>query len=261
MRFELKTQSKSVDEVVVELIDVWNKSEIPIKRKDSIKRSINKYYESYRDVMKNIKSNNVSQKEKEYSFQATLSQLFDISDVNAMNVIDKDRKEFLICNKTEIENKKKLLDIGKKIGFDISGRNSTIVKTPELLASTSGIIKLTEPIASKSAVKIREPIASTSKVEIPESIINASGEEEIASNEAELIITTSSEESETDFEIPCKRLKRHFSESNLRRKEKQKVVTTEVAAALDRCGVSDRCQKLFTSYPLWHMHWDMILMI
>lgn len=210
MRIEQKSQIISVNDVVTEIVDIWVKCKIPTKRKDSIKRSINKYYDSYRNVMKNVNCQSESQVEKEKTFQSTLSYLFDIADVNALNVIDDGQKEFLICNRQDIGNKKQLIDIGKKIGYGTSGRNLTPIKLQD---------------------EVQESISSSS------GIVSVSG----LSNETDLIVSASSTESDTDFEVPIKKAKVICSsECDVRRKEKQRVVTTEVAAALDRCGVSDR---------------------
>lgn len=106
---------KCIEKVANEIVKIWNSVNIPVKRKDKVKMLIKKLYTKYVAVKKNRNRNASSQKIKEEAFTKYLKYLFDISTGDALSKVSKNVKDFLLCNKNEIQNKIKLQKTRKKL--------------------------------------------------------------------------------------------------------------------------------------------------
>lgn len=178
-----------------ELINIWLKTKIPVQRKDSIKVSIKNIYLSFAALNKHKDRTSANHKEQENIFLNKLPNLFDIAAINALDLIDDNRKLFLECNRNEIYNNEKLSDIGKKINYHLR------------------IFPECDKIPKSSS------IASTNVVE------NFSCDFD----------TQQKTDTDSEYEPPIKTAKQTVETKH----KKISPVNSNVAAALDRCGISD----------------------
>lgn len=86
---------------VREAILFWNKAGIPTRQEPHCIEKLEKIYNEWRGVCKNLHRQNEHQKKVEEEFLKNINQLFDIAHSNAMNMISKDGQTFLINQRSE----------------------------------------------------------------------------------------------------------------------------------------------------------------
>lgn len=87
-----KSAATTINEVKV----FWEKAFLPTRREDHCIEHLLKLYSDYQAVQKNKARESNRQRENEQAFVSSLNQLFDIADNNISELIDDDRKEFLL---------------------------------------------------------------------------------------------------------------------------------------------------------------------
>jgi len=89
---------ESANLVIKETEIYWNKSRIPIRETHKSVNKLEKLYEEYRALQKNRHSKNPVCKNKEKSFCENLSNLFDISRVNALQLMSNEKDKMFFLN-------------------------------------------------------------------------------------------------------------------------------------------------------------------
>ena len=118
------TIAKVADLVSREIEDIWIRSNIPYQNRRETVKMIQKLYDEYKLVKKNLKRRNPGQIKKEKTFVLKNSKLFDISRKSAKIKCEEDKK-FLLDQKSTREMMISLPDAAynKKVNERISRKN------------------------------------------------------------------------------------------------------------------------------------------
>lgn len=163
--FELNFSVKdSLSKVVDEVIQFWEKFDMPTKRKDKVLIILNKYYKQYDTLRKSSYNhkNRQSFSKLEDEFKKSLPNLFDIAPTD---IFDIKAKEILKYHKENPINISKILKL-------TTGKNLKVYKTEdELQSGPSGlnVQNLDSSFSSTSADSTNTSINNSSDYEPPKS--------------------------------------------------------------------------------------------
>ncbi len=95
-------QSIAIENVVDEIIHIWNKARVLCAEKRNIIRKLELLLQKYRNICRNKTRKGITQKAKEEDFKCQISSLFDISHHKAMKLMKiEEDKIFLMDQQTE----------------------------------------------------------------------------------------------------------------------------------------------------------------
>jgi len=217
------TQSNAIENVVDQIILIWNKARVPCAEKRNIIRKLELLLQKYRNICRNKTRKGVSQKAKEEEFKCQIRSLFDVAHHNAMELIKiEEDKTFLTDQRTERKY--------------VLGAIDTALSEKEQ--------RKRERVQAELHRKLKEENIKKRKVE---------DVEELESTDTELQSHGSSTERESDFEdgeeledlpsISENQAAATSSTSANARSAKLKVsdiITPALSAALDRTNTSNR---------------------
>ena len=184
--------------------DFWKKAKIPIHRKDTTIAKVEKLYKYYHSVKKGKNRRSAPQKQKESKLIAELANLFDVATVDALTMMtNEEDKEFLLAQREP-------------------GRRGTMGSADFKLAAVQKRSLKRQMIEKERQIQCeKDAIATTSKVELG----------------------SSSRGSDTDSTCDHDQATSAVQEASFpkRRRATRNVLTPQLAMALDRTKVTDRC--------------------
>ena len=200
-----KSVSESADIVSGEVEAYWQKARLPLQRKDKIKEKVKKLFNQWKFLKKN-KGRGGKQKANEKEFKIAMKNLFDVAHANAMSLISiKEDKDFL------------------KAQREPSRRGSMGAKDTKLAATEARSQQREQELKRRRQKHLAEAEASTSQVII---------EESSSSTEVDESSESSSESHNRQRQKEETPQRKRFRPMN--------VWTTDLTAALDRTGTTDR---------------------
>ncbi|KAF2897735.1 hypothetical protein ILUMI_08441 [Ignelater luminosus] len=100
MRVVNMNLSDAANLVIDECLIFWKKARIPTKHRSDCVKKLKRLYETWRNLEKSCKRLSDTQKSKEKIFEGNMNNLFDIAHVNALSLISiEEDKEFLIAQR------------------------------------------------------------------------------------------------------------------------------------------------------------------
>jgi hypothetical protein len=199
--------SDSAKAAVDTTLVIWQKARIPTQRVDSGVRKLSKLYDEYCTLKKNRLSPKEGYRVKEQLFKADLDELFDISRKDSLSIMkNEEDKQFLLMQQQD-PSSSSLSVLDKSLAQQESRKRA----------------RINQALARKK--KYMETTQQTDTI--------ASSIVENSSSSA----TSSSSESDDDFQPPSTPT---TSTQSQPKKLKRCILTTEVAASLDRVKLPDR---------------------
>jgi len=201
----------SVRATTVAVLEVWERARIPTQRIDAVERKLRKLYDEYLLLKKNRRTELESCRMKEDIFKGDLSDLFDLSSKNALEVMkNEEDKEFLLLQKEDT------------MSCSMAGVDKCLEAKETRKRCQESKSEARRQRSSVEMQNVTECISSTSA--LPESTATSS---------------SSSGDDDDEYKPPSTPSSSTSSSSHSAKKMK-KVLTEEVAASLDRVNLSDR---------------------
>lgn len=209
------SQKDAVKDTVKQICEIWAKARVPISEPRNITRKFDTLLDRYRNICRNSKRKGSAQLAREVEFESSLTQLFDIAHHDAMNIIKiEEDRVFLADQRTD--RKYVLGNVDKELH----------------LKEVRKAVKIQQEIMRKVKEKER-------KETIAANVGNAANYlHELTDSDLEEEKDEEDVSSENEFWADCNQ-----SASQHRKHAKTAattVVSTDIAAALDRTNVSDR---------------------
>ena len=204
-----KTVRQSSDATISEIAKFWHKARIPIRDHQNCQTKLEKIFETWRLLKKNKGRQSATQQSKENTFVSEFDNLFDVAHANALNMMTiAEDKDFLTAQREKGRR-------GSMSGVD----NALFVKEEK-----------TDGTRQKKMTKIRRRMdkaqaAEHARVELASSTGSDSADDQ-----------SNRPETETSKAVA-------FNSTSLKRKRMRgtyTIITSKLAAALDRTKVSDR---------------------
>ena len=89
------SQKDSIKTVVEEVLEIWSKVSIPICLTKNAVRKLQAHLATYRNIIRNTKRCSATQRDREAQFRISITHLFDISQINSFDLIDREDELFL----------------------------------------------------------------------------------------------------------------------------------------------------------------------
>ena len=166
---ESKTYNEGASIISDELVGIYNAFQIPVNENRSIKRSILRANEEYTIIKKSqIKGS----EEKKAKFAEKLDVLFDISHVNALETLTKERKQFVIDVLNE--HRDSMEAVRARLSLSVTNNKGQSNKTASQINSSESLSKETSDTThTETDESVYEPPKKTSRTKKSTTIIDA----------------------------------------------------------------------------------------
>ena len=89
------SQKDSIKTEVEEVLEIWSEVSIPVCLAKNAVRKLQAHLATYRNIIRNTQKCSATQRDREAQFRIAITYLFDISQINSFDSIDRENELFL----------------------------------------------------------------------------------------------------------------------------------------------------------------------